>query len=50
MDIKKAKENREEFLTPYKEKFRKSESEKERSKIISELIAIEPSHLLPPCF
>jgi len=48
MDIKKAKENREEFLTPYKEKFRKSKSEKERSKIISELIAIEPSHLNEP--
>jgi transcriptional regulator of met regulon len=48
MDIKKAKENREEFLTPYKEKFRKSESEKERSKIISKLIAIEPSHLTEP--
>jgi len=48
MDIKKAKENREEFLTPYKEKFRKSKSEKERSEIISELIAIEPSHLTEP--
>ena len=42
---KKAKENREEFFIPYQEKFRKIECKKERSKIISKLIAIEPSHL-----
>ncbi len=47
-DIEKAKKNRKEFLSPYKEKFIKSESKKERSKIISKLIAIEPSHLTEP--
>jgi len=48
MDIKQAKENRRKFLASYEEKFRKSKREKERSKIISELIAIEPSHLTEP--
>ena len=48
MDIKQAKENRKKFLAPYKEKFRKTETKKERSEIISKLIAIEPSHLTEP--
>jgi hypothetical protein len=48
MDIKQARENREKFLAPYKEKFKKTESKKERSKTILDLIAIEPSHLTEP--
>jgi hypothetical protein len=48
IDIDKAIENREKFLAPEKEKFIKSKSKHERSKIISYLIEIEPSHLTEP--
>jgi len=48
MDLKKAKENRKNFLAPYREKFEKADTTKKRAKIISELIELEPSHLSEP--
>jgi hypothetical protein len=48
MDLKKAKENRKNFLEPYREKFVKAKTTKKRAQIISELIELEPSHLSEP--
>jgi hypothetical protein len=48
MDLKKAKENRKNFLAPYREKFKKAKTAKAKARIISELIGIESSHLSEP--
>jgi SOS response regulatory protein OraA/RecX len=43
--IEEAKENRHDFLKPYREKFESAESHGPRAEIVVELIKIEPSHL-----
>lgn len=48
MNLEKAKENRKNFLAPYREKFEKAKTSKAKARIISELIEIEPSHLSEP--
>ena len=43
--IDKAKDNRQKFLEPYREKFETAKTRRARAKIIIELIKAEPSHL-----
>lgn len=45
---KQAKENRRRFLAPYKKRFENAEKEKEKARIVIDMIKREPSHLEEP--